>query len=345
MKQLNIEIRPSGRSFAAKEGETILDAALRSGIALPYGCRDGACGTCKGKVLSGEVDRGQYSKLALSDLQKSQGFALFCQARPLSDLILEVREISAIKGISIKKIPAKVEELHQANHDVMIVKLRLPANQRMQFLAGQYIDFLLKDGERRSFSIANAPHDDEFIELHIRKVDDGSFSEFVFSQLKEKALLRIEGPHGSFFLRDESPRPIIIMAGGTGFAPAKSLIEQAFHQGLQRDIYLYWGVRSKRDLYMADLPEQWQAKHSNFRYTPVLSDPQTEDHWTGRTGLVHEAIAADFSSLREYDVYAAGPPAMVYAGRDVFLTKGLNPDNCFSDAFEYQHPITEDKKD
>ncbi len=331
-----VTLLPSNHTFIIEHGENLLQGALRNGIPFPYGCRDGACGTCKGKVLSGQIDRGQYSARALSEQEVAQGLALFCQTLALSDLVLEVHEVGDVVGIPIRRLPAKVDSITRASHDVMRVKLLLPTNQRLRFLAGQYIDFLLKNGERRSYSIANAPHDDEFIELHIRKVAAGTFSDFVFNELQEKAILRIEGPHGSFFLRADSPRPIILMAGGTGFAPVKSLVEEAFYRGLSRPIFFYWGVRSRRDIY-SDLPQQW-AQRENFHYIPVLSEPLPEDQWQGRTGLVHEAILEDFADLSGYDVYACGSPAMVYAGRDAFLLKGLNADNCYSDAFEFQHP-------
>ncbi len=331
-----VTVRPSNRTFTVEPGENLLQGALRNGVPFPYGCRDGACGTCKGKVLAGQVDRGQYSPRALGAAEINAGQALFCQSQVLSDLVVEVAEVGAIAGIPIRRLPAKVESITRANHDVMVVKLRLPANQRLQFLAGQYIDFLLKNGERRSYSIANSPHNDEFIELHIRKIAAGTFSDYVFNELKEKAILRIEGPHGSFFLRDASPRPIILMAGGTGFAPVKSLVEEALYRGIDRPMYCYWGVRSRRDFY-SDLPVQW-AQRNALQFVPVLSDPLPEDHWQGRTGLVHETILEDFPDLSGYDVYACGAPAMVYTGRDAFINHGLISENCFSDAFEFQHP-------
>jgi len=339
-----ITVLPSNHKFTVEDGENLLQGALRNGLPFPYGCRDGACGTCKGKVISGRIDRGQFSSRALAAAEIDNGMALFCQCQVHSDLVVEVKEVGAIAGVPIRRMPAKVESISRANHDVMWVKLRLPANQRLQFLAGQYIDFLLKNGERRSYSIANSPHDDEFIELHIRKINAGTFSDYVFNELQEKAILRIEGPHGSFFLRADSPRPMIMMAGGTGFAPVKSLLEEAFYRGIERPVYFYWGVRNRRDFY-SDLPVHWAQTHSNVHFIPVLSDPLPEDHWEGRIGLVHEAILEDFQDLSNYDVYACGSPAMVYAGRDAFITQGLVEENCFSDAFEFQHPVTAKEED
>lgn len=331
-----VTIQPSGHRFSVEDDETLLEAALREGFALPYGCRNGACGACKGKVLAGQVDYGTYSASALKDEDKVQGRALFCRARPLTDLIIEAREIGAAKDIVVKTLPCRVERLEKLADDVMRMKIKLPANERLQFLAGQYIDFQLKDGRARSYSLANAPHDDALLELHIRHVPGGRFTDQVFSTLKERDILRLKGPLGSFFLREDSDKPMIFVAGGTGFAPIKSMLEHAFAAHLDREMVLYWGVRSLKDLYLAALPQQWQAERPNFSFVPVLSDPQPQDRWQGRTGLVHEAVLADFADLSGYQVYASGAPAMVDAARDAFLrTRGLPEDEFFADAFVY----------
>ncbi|MEW6415000.1 MAG: CDP-6-deoxy-delta-3,4-glucoseen reductase [Pseudomonadota bacterium] len=331
-----VTIQPSGHRFSVEDDETILEAALREGFALPYGCRNGACGACKGKVLAGQVDYGTYSASALKDEDKVQGRALFCRARPLTDLIIEAKEIGAAKDIVVKTLPCRVEKLEKLADDVMRMKIKLPANERLQFLAGQYIDFQLKDGRARSYSLANAPHDDALLELHIRHVPGGLFTDQVFSTLKERDILRLKGPLGSFFLREDSDKPMIFVAGGTGFAPIKSMLEHAFAAHLDREMVLYWGVRSLKDLYLAALPQQWQAEHPNFSFVPVLSAPLPQDRWQGRTGLVHDAVLADFADLSGYQVYASGAPAMVDAARDAFLrTRGLPEDEFFADAFVY----------
>ncbi len=331
-----VTIQPSGHRFSVEDDETLLEAALREGFALPYGCRNGACGACKGKVLAGQVDYGTYSASALKDEDKVQGRALFCRARPLTDLIIEAREIGAAKDIVVKTLPCRVEKLEKLADDVMRMKIKLPANERLQFLAGQYIDFQLKDGRARSYSLANAPHDDALLELHIRHVPGGLFTDQVFSTLKERDILRLKGPLGSFFLREDSDKPMIFVAGGTGFAPIKSMLEHAFAAHLDREMVLYWGVRSLKDLYLAALPQQWQAEHPNFSFVPVLSAPLPQDRWQGRTGLVHDAVLADFADLSGYQVYASGAPAMVDAARDAFLrTRGLPEDEFFADAFVY----------
>ncbi len=331
-----VTIQPSGHQFAVNDDETILEAALRQGFALPYGCRNGACGSCKGTVLSGQIDHGSHSPTALKNEEKAQGRALFCCARALSDLTIEAKEIGAAKDIVVKTLPCRVEKLEKRAADVMVVKIKLPANERLQFLAGQYIDFQLKDGRARSYSLANPPHDDALLELHIRHVAGGLFTEQVFSTLKERDILRLKGPLGSFFIREDSDKPMIFIAGGTGFAPIKGMLEHAFSEHTDREMVLYWGVRSLKDLYMADLPQQWQAEHPNFSFIPVLSNPAPHDHWQGRTGHVHEAVLADFADLSGYQVYACGAPVMVDSAREAFShTRGLPENEFFADSFVY----------
>ncbi|MDA8384585.1 MAG: CDP-6-deoxy-delta-3,4-glucoseen reductase [Betaproteobacteria bacterium] len=328
-----VTIKPSGHLFHTQNDETILEAALREGFALPYGCRNGACGTCKGKILEGSVDYGSYQATALTEDEKLAGYALFCCARPQSDLLIEVREIGAAREIPIKTLPCRVQAMEQVAPDVMVLSLKLPANERLQFLAGQYVDILLKDGRRRSFSLANAPHDDELLQLHVRNVPGGTFTESVFTQLKEKDILRFEGPLGTFFLHEDSAKPILFVAGGTGFAPVKAMIEHAFHVGSGRPMTLYWGARAKRDLYMPQLPEEWSRAQPGFRFVPVLSEPVAADMWTGRTGLVHEAVLQDIPNLADYEVYVCGNPAMVEAAHRAFSARGLPEGAFFSDAF------------
>ena len=274
-----ITIKPSGHTFIALPGETVLQAALREGFPLPYGCRNGACGTCKGKIIQGTVEFGSYTESALTEAEKQAGMALFCSAVPLSELVIECREIGAIKDVKVKTLPCRVQKLERIAPDVMIIYLKLPANERLQFLAGQYIDILMKDGKRRSFSLANAPHDDDLLQLHVRNYRGGTFAEHVFTRMKERDILRFEGPFGTFFLREDSKKPVIFVASGTGFAPVKSILEHVFRgeNGRNpstngRQITLYWGNRTKADLYMPDLAERWQREHNNFTFIPVLSE-------------------------------------------------------------------------
>jgi len=329
-----VRLQPSGLQFEVAEGEAILAAALRQHFVLPYGCRNGACGSCKSKLLEGSIDYGVYQRKALPDAEKAQGKALLCQAKPLTDVVIEARTLGAAKDIAIKTLPCRVQKMEQLADDVMILYFKLPASERLQFLAGQYIEFLLKDGSRRSFSMGNAPHDDELIQLHVRRVAGGEFTEHVFGKMKERDILRFEGPLGSFFMREESVKPIVFVASGTGFAPIKSIIEHAFHQGVARPMLLYWGGRRPKDLYMNELPLKWVAEQPGFRYIPVISDALPEDQWGGRSGFVHRAVMEDFPDLSGHQVYACGVPAMVDAARRDFIAQCRLPeDEFFADAF------------
>ncbi len=329
-----VSVPASGHEFSVENDETILEAALRQGIALPYGCRNGACGKCAGELISGEI-RYEKELKSLALEQQQQGKTLFCQARPQSDVEIMVREISNNLDIEIKTLPCRVESMQLLTHDIMKIELKLPETERLQFLAGQYIEFLLKDGKRRAFSIANAPHDDAYIELHIRHVPDGQFGDYVFDGMKVKELLRIEGPLGSYYLREDSNRPIILMGGGTGFAPLKGMLEHAFHIGMERPIHLFCGVRARKDLYMDEMVNGWLQQQDNLKYTPVLSEPDNADNWQGKTGFVHQAIIEEYPDLSGYDVYLSGPPPMIKAGMEAFYAHGLPENQIYSDSFEY----------
>jgi len=330
-----VTLQPSGQQFQVEDGESILAAALRQQIILPYGCRNGACGSCKGKLLEGQVDYGVYQKKALPDEDKAQGKALFCQARPLGDVVIEARTIGATKDLQVKTLPCRVQKLERLADDVFALHLKLPANERLQFLAGQYLEFLLKDGSRRSFSMANAPHDDELIQLHVRRVAGGQFTDHVFGRMKERDILRFEGPLGTFFLRQDSDKPIVFVASGTGFAPIKSIIEAARHKGVTRPMTLYWGGRRPTDLYMNALAESWAGPA--LRYVPVVSDALPEDGWGGRTGFVHRAVMQDFPDLSAHQVYACGVPIMVDSARKDFTTLCQLPEEeFFADSFTTQ---------
>lgn len=326
-----IRTEPGGHAFTVEPKETVLEAALRQGIGLPYGCRNGACGSCATQLIAGRVVYPSGKTGALEG--KPEGTCLTCQAVPETNLVLGVQEVESVAAIEIRTLPCRVVRKDHLNHDVVRLYLKLPDGQRLQFFAGQYLDFILRDGRRRAFSIANAPHDDELIELHLRHVPRGEFTDYVFEGMKERAILRIQAPLGTFFLREDSERPVILMGGGTGFAPLKGMIEHAFHLGVERPLHLYWGVRSRRDLYLPELPLAWARGHANFSYTPVLSEPDPD--WGGRRGFVHEAVLEDHPDLSGFDVYMSGPPVMVEAGRKAFEARGLTREHMFSDAFEY----------
>ena len=330
-----VTVQPSGRQFAAEADETLLDAALRQGLIIPYGCKDGACGACKGKVLEGQVDHGKAQPHALKDEEKAAGLTLYCCAKAQSDLVIECKQLSRAGDIPVKTLPARIEKLDKLAPDVIEMHLRLPANERLQFLAGQYIDILMKDGRKRSYSLANAPHDDAVLQLHIRHVPGGAFTEQVFSTMKVRDILRFNGPHGSFYLREDSSKPIILLAGGTGFAPIKAIVEHAIAENCQRPIVIYWGAKARVDLYQHDLPQQWAAAHAGIRYVPVLSEPAADDAWQGRTGFVHLAVLEDFADLSGHQVYACGSPAMIDAARRDFAARGLPEEEFFADAFTF----------
>ena len=327
-----VTIKPSNHTFVAADGETILDGALREGFNIAYGCRDGACGSCKGKVLEGTVDYGAHQASALTDAEKKAGYALFCQAIPLSDVAIECREISALKDIPVRKLPCRVQKLERLAPDVMMLHLKMPVSERLQYLAGQYVDILTKGGLRRSLSLANAPHDDAVLQFHLRNYG-GPFSLYVFDALKEKDILRFEGPLGTFFLREDNVKPIILLASGTGFAPIKAIVEHALHKGFKRPMTLYWGCRVRADLYLNELAENWARAHG-VRYIPVLSDAKPNDHWQGRTGFVHRAVMQDFPDMSGYQVYACGAPIVIESARTDFSAQcGLPPEEFFCDSF------------
>ncbi len=329
-----ITLEPGQQTFEAQTDECILDAALRQGVLLPHGCRDGACGSCRGKVLHGTVDHGRTSPQVLSEAERAAGFALFCCATPQENLIIEASAARRPTDIPVLTLPARVEKLTLVAPDVMLVELRLPAGERFNFLPGQYIDILLKDGRRRAFSLANAPHDDARLQLHIRRIDGGYFTGQVFTTLKERDLLRIKGPQGSFFLREESTKPMLFIAGGTGFAPIKAIIEHALASGIARPMTLYWGARRSEDLYLKALAESWAGQNSDFRFIPVLSE--AEAGWQGRTGLVHRAVMQDLTDLSGYQAYVCGSPAMIAAARhDLVQHGGLPAEEFLSDAFSF----------
>ncbi|MDX2506538.1 MAG: CDP-6-deoxy-delta-3,4-glucoseen reductase [Gammaproteobacteria bacterium] len=327
-----VQIKPSEHQFYVESEETVLDAALRQGVNLRYGCRNGACGRCKGKLLEGDIHY-ESSHKALTDDDKQHNMALFCQAIPDSELIIEVEELDLDSAIEIKTLPCRVQTMNHLADDVMQLFIKLPASERLQFLPGQYIDILLEDGRHRSFSIANAPHNDEFLELHIRLVEGGLFTPKVFNSMHNKDLMRIEGPHGSFFYHEDSEKDILLMAGGTGFAPIKGIVEHLLSEQISRPVYLYWGVRTEADLYMQELAEKWAAENDNIRFTPVLSS--ADDQWPGRTGYVHEAVMADFDDLSVFDIYTCGPPAMITAAEQGFQEKGMSSDHFYYDSFDF----------
>ena len=330
----NVTIQPSGHQFRIEKDETVLDAALNHGYILPYSCREGVCGVCMGKVLEGRVDYGKHLDSTLSDAEKAAGMALFCCAKPRSDLVIECQEVGRAGDIPVRTMPCRVEKMEKAVDDVMVLTLKLPANEHLRFLAGQYISILLKDQKPRSFSLASPPHENGYLTLHIRRIPGGLFTEHVFTEMKVRDILRFKGPLGTFFLREDSNKPAIFVAGGTGFAPVKSMIEHALHIGLKRPMHFYWGGRKLADLYMLETARRWERR--GIKFTPVLSAPLPGDRWQGRVGQAYQAVLEDYSDLSGYEVYACGAPMMVQAAHREYTGRhGLPEQAFFSDMFTF----------
>ncbi len=329
-----ITVQPSGRTFTANPDEAILPAAIRQGIGLPYGCKDGACGSCKCRKLEGTVTHGPHQVKALSHEEETAGFILTCCAVAQTDVLIESRQVTDESAFPIKKMPSRVITLEKMSHDVMVLKLQLPANDTFRYHAGQYVEFILRDGARRSYSMANAPHNGPGVELHIRHMPGGKFTDHVFNAMKEKEILRVEGPYGSFYLRDDSDKPMVLLASGTGFAPIKAVIEQMQHKGITRPATLYWGGRRPSDLYLDSWVQAQLAVMPNLTYVPVISNALPEDNWTGRTGFVHRAVLEDFPDLSGYQVYACGAPIVVDSARAEYTAQGSLPsEEFYADSF------------
>jgi CDP-4-dehydro-6-deoxyglucose reductase len=338
----NITVQPSGRSYLAQADEALLAAAIRQGIGLPYGCKDGACGSCKCKKLAGSITQGAHQLKALSQEEAAQGFILTCCATATSDLVLESRNVTDESAFPIKKMPTRVASLAKASADVMLMRLQLPAADVFKYHAGQYVEFMLRDGDRRAYSLANAPHtqaENPGAELHIRHSPGGKFTDHVFSAMKEKEILRVEGPFGSFYLREDSTKPMVLLASGTGFAPIKAIIEHMQFKGITRPAVLYWGGRRPADLYMHDWVLGKVAEMPHLSYVPVVSDALPEDAWTGRTGFVHNAVLQDVPDLSGHQVYACGAPIVVDSAQTAYIAAGLPEDAFYADSF-----VTEKEK-
>ena len=337
-----VSITPSGKTVSV-DGEThILEAALKQGVVLPYGCKNGACGSCKARIVAGEIIQDPHQPSALSADEATRGYALLCCARAASDVTLEARVVAAVGEIPIRKMPCRVSVIDKVAPDVIVLRLQLPASERLQYLAGQYIDLLLRDGTRRSYSMATAPGTADGLELHVRHMPGGKFTDSAFGVvepvLKVRDILRLEGPLGTFFLREDGDKPIVMVASGTGFAPIKAIVEHVRGlretKGFERPMTLYWGGRRPRDLYMNELCERWAAEMPTFKYVPVVSDALPEDGWRGRTGFVHHAAMADLPDMSGVQVYACGAPVVVDSSRDDFITRcGLPAEEFYADAF------------
>lgn len=337
MREHTILVRPHGRSMPAAANRSVLEAALDAGLNLPHSCKSGHCGSCRARLLSGEVHYPNGRPLGLMEEEARAGNILMCQALPRSDLVVEARLVASVDDVEIKTLPCRIARLERLAPDVMQVFLKLPSVESLRFQPGQYLDVLLEDGRRRSFSIASPPHDAEPLELHVRRVSGGGFSDMLFTRLGVGSLLRIEGPVGQFVYR-ESDRPLLLIAGGTGFAPLKSMLRHVFEHDAHREIHLYWGVRRPVDLYEEELVLEWVRSHPRLRFTAVLSAAESAGAPHRRLGWVHEAVLADHPELSAFDVYAAGPPALVEAVRASYPPRGAA--RLYFDSFDYAPPAT-----
>jgi CDP-4-dehydro-6-deoxyglucose reductase len=328
----HVHLAQSRLRFDVAPGETVLAAGLRQGLALPFGCQGGTCASCRVRLLEGRVEHAPDAR-ALSQAERDAGYILMCQARPLSDLELQLHQPERLEQLRPRQLPVRLIERRMLSHDVVGLSVQLPRGEPFLYLPGQYVDFLLADGRRRSFSIANAPTAAGTLEFHLRVTPHGWFAHYAQEQLAAKAILRIEAPLGAFYLREESTRPVVMMAGGTGFAPLKAMLEQQFRAGMARPFHLFWGARSRRDLYLHALAEGWAREHPQLRYTPVLSEPDAD--WDGERGFVHDAVLRQHPDLRGHEIYMAGPPVMVHAGKQAFVQAGLDADHLYYDSFDY----------
>ncbi len=326
-------------SFNCEADQNILDAAHQANILLSYGCKSGLCGSCEAVVQHGQIVYSEGTPKGLNDDEVKKGKALLCKAKPTSDLTIEARVEKPQNQRPVRTLPVKIQHKTLLANDVMQLLLQLPStDEPFDFLAGQWFYFVMKNGKKRAFSIANTPNKEKVLEVHIRHASGGVFTDYVFNQLKVGDILKIEGPHGTFFYHDDY-RDILMVAGGTGFAPLKGILEALLQQEKIPMIHLYWGVRSKKDLYMEQQVKQWQEQ-GLINYVPVLSEPQNEDNWQGKTGFVHQAVEQDFKSLRDFAIYMAGPPQMISASKKTFLAKKARNKNIYYDSFDYSEDAT-----
>lgn len=346
MSYSRVTLLPFGQVLSVEQGETILDAALRAGLNLPHSCKGGHCSACRARILEGSVHYPLGRPLGLLEEEERAAQILLCQAHAASaEIVIEAREIKPpLPEIQVKSVPARIERLQRLAPDVMAVFLRLPAREQFNYVAGQYLDVMLPQNRRRSFSIANPPHDSDLIELHVRRVASGEFTQQLFSGMAEKTLLRIEGPLGQFWFREESPRPALLIGGGTGYAPLRAILRHLLERGDRRPLQFYWGAQSSVDLYEDAQCRAWSAQYPNLQYTPVLSNPAADQPWHGRQGWVHEAALQDHPNIHGFDVYTAGPPVMVEAIRHEFIARGLPADQLFFDSFDFAPDVLERKK-
>jgi CDP-4-dehydro-6-deoxyglucose reductase, E3 len=334
---VRVRLSKSDRSFGVAPDESVLEAALRAGLNLPHSCKGGNCGACRARLLEGAVAYPNGRPLGLSPVEESDGLVLLCQARARGDLLIETFEAVPAEEISTKRLPCRVVSAERLSHDVMVVHLKLPTAEQFHFKPGQYIDIMLSKGRRRSFSIASPPHDSRTLELHVRRAPGGEFTERLFAAGGiERALFTLEGPLGHFYYRetpDALHRPMLLIGGGTGLAPLMSIMRHVVDYAPGREMILYWGVRSQRDLYAHGALEALARRARRLRYVPVLSEASAG--WSGLSGYVHAAVLGCAEPLGNCEIYASGPPAMVEAVRREFPLGGADSARLYFDSFDY----------
>lgn len=331
-----VHIKPNGYNLTVKAGETVLHAALRQGYNFPHDCQNGVCGTCKGRLLEGQVEYDEPLLAALTEAEREAGYALFCSAKPVSDLVVQIDGVLGPEQLPVKKLNYQIKNLEQLTPTIYRAILKPPADDYIDYRAGQYIEILHRDASPQPFSIANAPlGDSKLLEIHIRSKPDNPAIADLVTEMKSLGEIKINGPLGNCILRREPAYPLIFAAGGTGIAPLKAIIEQALAEGVKQPIYLYWGVRILSDFYLQDLITRWTKYLPNFHYIPILSGKDERDKWQGRTGWVHDAIIQDHPNLEHFHIYASGPPEMVYAALHAFKPRGLNRAYMYSDILDY----------
>jgi CDP-4-dehydro-6-deoxyglucose reductase len=344
---VRISVFNSNLEFRAAPDQTLLDAALDASLNLPHSCKGGNCGACRARLLRGEIHYPGGPPLGLSDAEAAEGLILLCQATGRTDLLIETFAMRLADAVTIKRLPCRIARTQALSHDVLGVWLQLPVAEAFTFEPGQYIDIMLSGGRRRSFSIASPPHDSRPLELHVRRVAGGEFTDRLFHQNPERTLLTMEGPLGQFAYRDQPPGgepqggqppgstapPMLLIGGGTGIAPLISILRHVIENGIDRDMRVYWGVRSERDLYAHARLEKLKVRAARMRYVPVLSEPSLA--WRGRSGWVHEAALQDIDDLDAHEVYAAGPPAMIAAVQREFRARGVAASRLYFDSFDY----------
>jgi len=331
-----ITLLPFEKQFTCGEDETILAAALRQGIALRYGCKHGGCGTCKALIVEGEVDQPEASTFALMDFEREQGMALLCSAYPLGDIAIELSDYEESElegGAPIGKFLAEVGTLEDLTHDIVDLKLGLIEPSRISFKAGQYVDVLVPGTtETRSYSMANPPSRDSEVELIVKLMAGGLFSEYLRGQLKAGDRLTLEGPYGTFHLRDDD-RQALFIAGGSGMAPMLSLLRDMAEKRDCRPVTFFYGARTKRDLFHLDELSGFAKRLPGFRFVPALSEPAPGDEWEGATGLITEVVAREVPDVHGMEAYLCGPSVMIDAAIAMLVRLGVKEHDIHFDKF------------